>query len=202
MKNILTKNYFSKLMVFGLVLFVAMIFFGTKDVLAVSRCDFTYTTKDLSAVSLSEAGTRDVCETTYSGKWTNTGNKTSKCEIKGRTCLKSTPSECNTLLNTGLQDVFKTKVSGPLASGSVQISTMVCTDPTAQKTTPTASTSTKVEGQLGYKGTVGGFIPDCSELPNNCRDISIFVVTLIGITKYLFSIVGALFLLMFIYVGT
>lgn len=54
--------------------------------------------------------------------------------------------------------------------------------------------------------TKSKFIPDCA-LQNNlpasseCRNITIFVTVLINVGKYVFSIVGALALLFFIYGG-
>src|SRR3989339_193881 len=53
-------------------------------------------------------------------------------------------------------------------------------------------------------GLVGKFIPSCvmqDTLSGNCRDIGIFVVLAMNIAKYLFTIVGALALIMFIYGG-
>lgn len=52
------------------------------------------------------------------------------------------------------------------------------------------------------KGTLAGHIPDCGSLGNTeCEDVSIFVLTLINISRYLFSIVGALALVFFVYGG-
>ncbi len=57
--------------------------------------------------------------------------------------------------------------------------------------------------------TVGKFIPKClidpptgqRETEGECRSISIFVILLLNVANYLFSIVGALALLFFIYGG-
>ncbi len=58
-----------------------------------------------------------------------------------------------------------------------------------------------------FAQTISKFIPDCAlENPGGpnekeCRTVSVFVVLLINIANYLFSIVGALALLFFIYGG-
>lgn len=59
----------------------------------------------------------------------------------------------------------------------------------------------KKSDMLGDEGTLGGYIPDCTNMPAQCQDVSVFVVTLIGISRYLFTIVGGLFLIMFVYGG-
>ncbi len=56
------------------------------------------------------------------------------------------------------------------------------------------------------QGFQGNIMPDCVlndtiEVSPECRDVSIFVVTLINLARYLFSIIGGLALLMFIYGG-
>ena len=52
---------------------------------------------------------------------------------------------------------------------------------------------------LGSSG-VAQHIPDCTDF-SNCNDVSIFVVVAIGIARYLFGIIGALALVMFVYGG-
>lgn len=57
--------------------------------------------------------------------------------------------------------------------------------------------------KLGSSG-LASFIPNCSansSLSKECRDVSVFVVTLIGITRYLFGVVGSIFLLLMVYGG-
>ncbi|MFH1789905.1 MAG: pilin [bacterium] len=54
-------------------------------------------------------------------------------------------------------------------------------------------------GMMGTSG-LASFIPDCTNL-DNCRDISVFLIAAIGVGKYLFSIIGALALVFFIYGG-
>ncbi len=61
-------------------------------------------------------------------------------------------------------------------------------------------------GQAGLGTSKGGsaFIPDCAlqdELTDECKDISIFIILAINIANYMFSIIGALALLMFVYGG-
>lgn len=56
---------------------------------------------------------------------------------------------------------------------------------------------------LGESG-LAKYIPDCSDVSGaneQCRDVSVFLVAAIGIGRYLFTIIGALALLMFVYGG-
>ena len=53
---------------------------------------------------------------------------------------------------------------------------------------------------LGDKGTLAGAIPDCTKV-GDCADVSIFVITLINLAKFLFSIIGAVFFLVLVYGG-
>ncbi|MFH1291992.1 MAG: pilin [bacterium] len=55
---------------------------------------------------------------------------------------------------------------------------------------------------LGDSG-LSANIPDCSDFKANpnCKDVSIFVLTLIKVSRYIFSIVGGLALIMFVYGG-
>lgn len=58
--------------------------------------------------------------------------------------------------------------------------------------------------QPGIKTSKSKFIPDCAlqdKLTDECRDVGIFVILAIRITNYLFTIVGGLALLMFVYGG-
>ncbi len=58
--------------------------------------------------------------------------------------------------------------------------------------------------QGGLTAGTSKFIPDCAlqdELTAECKDIGIFVILGINVANYLFSIIGALALLMFIYGG-
>jgi hypothetical protein len=83
-----------------------------------------------------------------------------------------------------------------------------CTDITGCKTTPKCSatpTSVTVESSagdrtLGTKG-IAKYIPDCTSLAGQCSDVSIFLITAVGIGSYVFTIIGALALLMFLYGG-
>ncbi len=55
-----------------------------------------------------------------------------------------------------------------------------------------------------HSSVVGKFIPAClleDTLSADCRDVSIFFTLLFNVTNYLFSIIGAIALLMFIYGG-
>ncbi|HLD61121.1 MAG TPA: pilin [Patescibacteria group bacterium] len=58
--------------------------------------------------------------------------------------------------------------------------------------------------ERGMGATVSRVIPNClfeDKLSAECRDVSIFVVLLINITRYLFGIIGSLALAYFIYGG-
>jgi hypothetical protein len=55
-----------------------------------------------------------------------------------------------------------------------------------------------------FRGVTSKLIPECllkNELSKECRDVSIFVYFLIQLARYLFSIIGALALIMFVYGG-
>ncbi len=57
---------------------------------------------------------------------------------------------------------------------------------------------------VGINSTKSQFIPDCAlqdELTSECRDINIFIILAINISRYVFSIIGGLSLLMFVYGG-
>lgn len=57
---------------------------------------------------------------------------------------------------------------------------------------------------LGTGKFKSAFIPDCAledDLKPECRDVSIFVILAINIANYMFSIIGALALLVFVYGG-
>jgi len=56
-------------------------------------------------------------------------------------------------------------------------------------------------GMLGPKGTVAGYIPDCSKIEGQCSDISVFLITAIGLGRYVFAVIGAIALVMFVYGG-
>lgn len=63
-----------------------------------------------------------------------------------------------------------------------------------------ASSTVGLEARTG----LSSFIPSCAfeeDLTDECKDIGIFVILLINISRFLFSIIGALALLMFIYGG-
>ena len=60
-------------------------------------------------------------------------------------------------------------------------------------------TLAQVKDPLGKSG-LAQHIPDCTNL-SNCQDVSVFLVVAIGIGRYLFSIIGALALIMFVYGG-
>jgi len=53
--------------------------------------------------------------------------------------------------------------------------------------------------KLGTSG-VAQYVPDCTNVAD-CQDVSVFLVAAIGIGRYLFSIIGALALVMFVYGG-
>lgn len=56
----------------------------------------------------------------------------------------------------------------------------------------------------GLQSTKSSFLPDCAlsdELTSECRDVSIFLILAINISRYVFSIIGGLSLLMFVYGG-
>ncbi len=72
-----------------------------------------------------------------------------------------------------------------------------CTPPAASKSS--ASTPPK-SGYLGSSG-IAQYIPDCSKIKDQCSDISVFLITAIGIGQYVFGIIGALALVMFVYGG-
>ena len=194
------KKYFIKLVVFCFLLVGGFILSGG-EAKAIYKCDWIYETKNVSAINLTDTGSRKVCQDQYGGQWTNSGGGKSTCLLKGRTCFKSNYTDCKKDWEDGFKDAFKSQITGPLAPGTVKITSFTCTDSSKTSASTQSTSKTKVAGQLGAKGTIGGFIPDCTYLPSKCRDVSIFVVTLIGITRYLFSVVGALFLIMFIYGG-
>ncbi len=55
-----------------------------------------------------------------------------------------------------------------------------------------------------FKGISSKLIPECllkDDLSSSCRDVSIFVYFLIQLARYLFTIIGALALVMFVYGG-
>ena len=56
-----------------------------------------------------------------------------------------------------------------------------------------------VSKRLGDSG-LAAYIPDCTD-HSNCSDVSIFVETAIGFGRYIFGIIGALALVMFVYGG-
>jgi hypothetical protein len=67
-----------------------------------------------------------------------------------------------------------------------------------------AKLSATANAAKGVKSTKSQFIPDCAlqdELTGECRDISIFLILAINISRYVFSIIGGLSLLMFVYGG-
>lgn len=56
----------------------------------------------------------------------------------------------------------------------------------------------------GFVASSSGFIPECllqDELSAGCRDVSVVVYFGLNIVKYLFTIIGALALIMFVYGG-
>ena len=56
----------------------------------------------------------------------------------------------------------------------------------------------------GFRGVSSKLIPECllkNELSQSCRDVSIFVYFLIQLARYLFGVIGALALIMFVYGG-
>jgi len=58
--------------------------------------------------------------------------------------------------------------------------------------------------EKAVKGVVGKFIPEClneAELTAECRDVGVFIILGINVASYLFGIIGALALLMFVYGG-
>ena len=208
------KKYFAKFLIFGLVLFGGMMFVGIGNAKAEMKCDFDFYVVDISPGSkflLTNLLGSD-CKNSYSGNWKlGSGTVLGTCSgIKGMICIKDSKSECETIYKktiassnnftdgkeakTVISSISCVKYVATKQTNPVPVGTKVNTDSATK-------IAAKVPGQLGSKGTLGALIPDCSELPAKCRDISIFVVALIGITRYLFSIVGALFLLMFIYGG-
>lgn len=67
-----------------------------------------------------------------------------------------------------------------------------------------ADAGAQVTALTGFKGGSSKLIPECllkNELSKECRDVSIFVYFLIQIARYLFTIIGALALIMFVYGG-
>jgi len=49
---------------------------------------------------------------------------------------------------------------------------------------------------------LGGTIPNCTDLTKNgCNDVSIFLISAIGVGQYVFGIIGVLALVMFVYGG-
>ena len=61
------------------------------------------------------------------------------------------------------------------------------------------SVSTK-PGYLGGSG-IAQYIPDCTQITGQCSDVSVFLITIIGIGQYVFGIIGVLALVMFVYGG-
>ncbi len=60
------------------------------------------------------------------------------------------------------------------------------------------------ETQSSFRGISSSFIPECllqDNLSKECRDVSIFVYFLIQFARYLFTVIGALALIMFVYGG-
>ena len=83
-----------------------------------------------------------------------------------------------------------------------------CSNAAALWATEIVKLSTKKEEKAVEKsqGFQGSIMPDCVlndtlTVSPECRDASIFIVTLINVGRYLFSIIGALALVMFIYGG-
>lgn len=70
--------------------------------------------------------------------------------------------------------------------------------------TKVAKLKAAADATAGIQATKSNFIPDCAladTLEPPCDDISIFLILAINISRYVFSIVGGLSLLMFVYAG-
>lgn len=73
-----------------------------------------------------------------------------------------------------------------------------------KKTAYDADMNVKAEVSTGFTGVSSKFIPECllkDDLSASCRDVSVFVYFGINIAKYLFTVIGALALVMFVYGG-
>lgn len=86
-------------------------------------------------------------------------------------------------------------------SGGADSGKQACAD---EVTKYNADKDKEKEVSTGFRGVSSKLIPECllkNNLSSECRDVSIFVYFLIQLARYLFGIIGALALLMFVYGG-
>ncbi len=129
--------------------------------------------------------------------------KTKDAELQqGNYCaLKIPPAECNP---EAIQKKFAG--TGKYAECTSDFDNLTsCQDEAkAWELTKQEKLKAAADATAGIKSTKSNFIPDCAladTLAPPCDDISIFLILAINISRYVFSIVGGLSLLMFVYAG-
>ena len=121
-------------------------------------------------------------------------NGSCSIESSGEVCTAKSSSK----------DIFKGKCIF-YGGGSADQGKTACSD---QVTQWTADKIALIKGAASFgnsfRGWTSKLIPECllkNDLSKSCRDVSIFVYFLIQLARYLFGIIGALALVMFVYGG-
>lgn len=124
-------------------------------------------------------------------------------KITSGSCSMEASAEVCTAKSSS-KDIFKGKCIF-YGGGSADQGKLACSD---QVTKWTADKIALIEGASSFgnsfRGVTSKLIPECllkNELSQDCRDVSIFVYFLIQLARYLFGIIGALALIMFVYGG-